>query len=72
MSDTLLKAACLRGETTIVCLTKQYNIIMQRGEHTEVLDTVYGESARNDAITRYATALVRRNEHGRIYSEVVI
>lgn len=51
---------------------KRYNILMDRGGHVEVLDNVYGESARNDAITRYATALVRKNESGHIYSEVVI
>ncbi len=59
-------------DTTEVNPPKRYSIIMKRGGHTEVLDTVYGESARNNAITRYATALVRKNESGRIYSEISI
>lgn len=61
-----------KDDTTEVNPPKQYNILMERGGHTEVLDTVYGESARNDAITRYATALVRKNESGRIFSEISI
>jgi len=62
----------MKEDTTQVNPPKRYSILMERKGHTEVLDIVHGESARNDAITRYATALVRKNESGRIYSEISI